>query len=385
MRDRSHHPVLEGTRGVLVIAVVGYHALRLILCHGGDNWGDVSPSWWWAGVARFSVDGFFVLAGYLIVASWRSSATRAASLAGALRDFWTRRLWRILPPYLVMLAVVVPWLAPELLGPDRWGDLLRLATVQHYLDVELPGLVNLPIWSLTTEVHFYVAVPLLAWLVHRIGGLPVYLAGAGLAVWWIVGDWRGEYAASLLPGRIDQFLVGAAAGVLLAKAAAGPPPRLVRLLTTRAALPVLLLALLAIGTYHGATFQRPAGEALLAQVVHPLATPVLGALLVRLLAGPRVRVLEAPWLVSLGGFSFSLYLWHYPILREGQAWLDAYEGVRALATMLLLVAVSVGVAVLSHRLVEVPAERIRSRRVHRVRTATDGEPPPALEPAISGR
>jgi peptidoglycan/LPS O-acetylase OafA/YrhL len=352
------------------MAVVGYHALRLLLAHDGDNWGDVEPVWWWAGVARFSVDGFFVLAGFLIVGSWRSCAARAATAGAALTDFWARRAWRILPPYLVMLLVVVPAVAPELLRPEGWRDLGRLVTLQHYLETSLPAQVNLPIWSLTTEIHFYVVVPLVAWVVWRIGALPAYLASSALAIWWIHTDWRGEYAASLLPGRLDQFLVGAAAAALLARVAAGQRSRVVSVLTHRAALPVLLLALLTIGVYHGATFQR-ADDDLLAQIVHPLATPVLGGLLVRLVGGRPVRALEARWLVALGGFSFSLYLWHYPILHQGQQRLGAYDGVGALGAMVVLVAISVGVAVVAHRLVERPAERLRARRVRRVRAEAE--------------
>jgi peptidoglycan/LPS O-acetylase OafA/YrhL len=368
MRDRSHQPVLEGVRGLLVIAVVGYHSLRLLLAQDGDNWGDVDPAWWWAGTARFAVDGFFVLAGFLMVGSWRSCAARGRTRAAALRDFWARRAWRILPPYLLMLVVVVPLVAPELLRPEGWGDLARLATLQHYLDVGLPAQVNLPIWSLTTEVHFYVVVPLVAWLVWRVGGWPTYLASAGLAVWWITTTWRGELPASLLPGRLDQFVIGAAAAGLLAKAAAGRRSRLLAALTHRAALPVLVTAMLALGLYHGATFQR-ADDGLLAQIVHPMATVVLGGLLVRLAAGPTVPLLVRPWLVTLGSFSFSLYLWHYPVLRRGQQLLGADHGVtvQSTAAMLLLVALSVGLAVLTHHLVELPAERARARRVRRVR------------------
>jgi peptidoglycan/LPS O-acetylase OafA/YrhL len=201
-----------------------------------------------------------------------------------------------------------------------------------------------------------------------VGGWPTYLASAGLAVWWITTSWRGELAASLLPGRIDQFVVGAAAAGLLARAAAGTRPRLLAALAHRAALPVLLVALAAIGLYHGATFQR-ADEALAARLVHPMATLVLGGLLVRLVAGPTVAVLVRPWLVRLGGISFSLYLWHYPILRRGQQLLDAGGGpsVRGAAVLVLLVGVSLGVAAASHHLVERPAERARARRVRRVR------------------
>jgi peptidoglycan/LPS O-acetylase OafA/YrhL len=368
VRTSGRRPELEGARGIVVAAVVGFHALRLVLERRGGDWGDVDPMWWWAGTGRLGVDAFFVLAGYLVVGSWHSCRRHTASLAASVGEFARRRTWRILPPYLVMLAIVVPLAAPELLSASHGWDLLRLVTVQQYLDPDLPGQVNLPIWSLTTEVHFYVVVPLVAWLVWRVGGWPTYLASAGLAVWWITTTWRGELPASLLPGRLDQFVIGAAAAGLLAKAAAGRRSRLLAALTHRAALPVLVTAMLALGLYHGATFQR-ADDGLLPQIVHPMATVVLGGLLVRLVAGPAVPLLVRPWLVTLGSFSFSLYLWHYPVLRRGQQLLGADHGVtvQSTAAMLLLVALSVGLAVLTHHLVELPAERARARRVRRVR------------------
>jgi peptidoglycan/LPS O-acetylase OafA/YrhL len=155
---------LEGLRGVAVSAVVGFHALRLVLARQGGDWGDVSPIWWWAGTGRLAVDAFFVLAGFLVVASWRSCRARATSTWAAAAEYARRRGWRILPPYLVMLAVVAPLAAPG------WPDLLRLVTLQQYLDPQLPAEVNVPIWSLTTEVHFYLVAPVVAWLLTRLGG-----------------------------------------------------------------------------------------------------------------------------------------------------------------------------------------------------------------------
>lgn len=363
MRDRSRHPALEGGRGLLVAGIVAYHAVRLLLSRNGDNWGDVSPLWWWMGTFRFGVDGFFLLAGFLVVSSWRTCRERAGSMWAAIRDFASRRAWRILPPYLATLAVFVPMLNPGLLRPEGWPDLLRFVTLQHYLDVHLPASVNVPSWSLTTEAHFYLAVPLLAWAVTRLGGWKAWALSAAISFWWVEGTARGDLAASLLPGRLDDFVLGAAAAGLLAGVAAGQRSRLHDALTSRAALPVLTASLLAVGTYHGGTYQRPV-EGLLPQLIHPVSALLLAGLLVRLVAGPPVRALEHPVLVWVGGISFSLYLWHYPILREGLrlTGADRAPAPQAALTGAALVAASVVVAFAAHRLVEVPAVQRRSSR-----------------------
>ena len=364
-------PDLEGARGIVVAAVVGYHALRLVLERHGGDWGDVSPLWWWAGTGRLGVDAFFVLAGYLVVGSWRSCRKHAASTGAAVAEFARRRAWRILPPYLAMLVVIVPLVTPGLLSGDHATDLLRLVTLQQYLDPALPAQVNVPIWSLTTEVHFYLVAPLVAWLLGRVGGWPLVLPALVLAAWWAHTDLRGELAAGLLPGRLDQFLLGAAAGGLILAWERGEPARIVRLLTTRAALPVLLLAIVAVGTYHGAV-HRTGTEALLPDLVHPVAGVLLAGVLVRLVCGPTPAILEHPALTWLGGISFSLYLWHYPILERGLAQVHPSQptGLVALVAV-LLVAAGVAVAALVCDLVERPA-----RRREHARRAGDRTPTP---------
>jgi peptidoglycan/LPS O-acetylase OafA/YrhL len=384
MRDRSHSAVLEGARGVAVGGIVAYHALRLLMSRHGDNWGDISPAWWWVGTFRFGVDAFFVLAGYLIVGSWRSCRARASSAFAAVRQFLARRAWRILPPYLAMLAVVVPALNPGLLRPEGWRDLLRFLTLQQYLDVHLPATVNVPTWSLTTEVHFYLAVPVVAWLVHRLGGWRSWLLAVAIGAWWVEGTARGDLAASLLPGRLDDFVLGASAAGVMARVAAGGTSRWVRVLTSRAALPLLAIGLLAVGTYHGATYQREV-EGLLPHLVHPASALLLGGLLLRLVAGAPVALLRRPSLVWLGGISFSLYLWHYPIIEQGLRLTGAREAPapQSALTVAVLVGLAVLVAIASQRLVEAPAERhrSRSRAPHPTPTAAPARTP---VPALAG-
>jgi peptidoglycan/LPS O-acetylase OafA/YrhL len=276
-----------------------------------------------------------------------------------------------------MLAVLVPLVAPELLRPDRIGDLLQLLTVQQYLDPDLPGQVNLPIWSLTTEVHFYVVAPLAAWLLRRVGGWPVVAGALALSVWWTQLDDRGDLSAGLLPGRLDQFLVGAATGGAIVAWRAGVPSRAVDVLTRRGALPILLSALVAVGTYHGAV-HRTGDDGILPVLVHPVAGLLLAGVLVRLVCGPRIPVLEHPALVWLGGVSFSLYLWHYPILQHGlrQVHPSQPNGLVSLVAALLVVA-GVVVAAFFRALVERP---VRSREAARRSAARPQPSVPARVP-----
>ncbi len=356
---------LVGFRGLVVAAVLGYHALRMGLTRNGGNWGDVSPLWWWAGTARFGVDAFFVLSGLLVVASWQRCRRHAATVGAAVREYAARRAWRILPAYWASLAVF----GTIALARARidWGDVGLLVGVQQYAQGHLPAQVNLPYWSLTTEVHFYLLVPAVAWLFHRVGGWPLVAAAALLSIWWVQAPVRGELPASLIVGRLDQFLVGVVAADLVRRASAGPRPALVRLATRPGAGWVLLGALVTLGTYHGATFQRDVDNVLV-WATHPLAGLVLGALVVRLLCGTPVTACERPVWRFLGVISYSLYLWHYPVLDMGFDWLGLrgaepnQSSLGVMAATLALMALAVALAGAAYLAVERPAARRKGGR-----------------------
>ena len=149
----------------------------------------------------------------------RRRAARAASRGRAAFEFLRRRARRILPAYWVSLIVLVPLVGASLL--DHPKRLIAFATLNQYVKFWLPDKLNPVTWSLTTEWHFYLLVPLVAWLLTRIGRWTV-LGGCLVLtiVWWL-------HTPLLLPssfvfGRLDQFVVGAIVGQLARET---PAPR----------------------------------------------------------------------------------------------------------------------------------------------------------------
>lgn len=330
-------PVLDGVRGAALVAVVTYHLIRFMIDDGGHQ-----LSWpWWAfmGTARFGLDAFFVLSGILVVVSWRAVRRRAAGMGSALALFWKRRLQRILPAYWLSLAVFIPLLASDLFGSlEGLGKLALFVTVQQNLIDTLPDQVNTPYWTLTTEFHFYLLVPLVSWLALRRGWRWLALAATiALSVAWWSGL-RGDLAASFIFGRLDQFVVGAIVGDLIVSVADGRRSRLVSLLQRRGAAWILALAALGVGTWHGSRlWQGPASP--FEPWMHPVMGILLAGLFVHLLCAEHSRgraLLCRPSLRFLGLISYSVYLWHYPLQRHGLRFLGATPDADAPALTFLM-------------------------------------------------
>ncbi len=361
--DRSKWPFLDGARGVAMIAVFGFHAIRIV-----GEWyspkirGEGIPEYLWAaGLTRFAIDVFFVLSGFLIATTWRARRKRHDRLRPALGEYVRGRALRVLPVFWVSIAVLVPLRAPELLTSAK--DVLLLVTSQQYLDPDLPGQFNVVTWSLTTEIHFYVLLPVLAVLIgRRFGSLPALTGTVALTVWWYGA--RGDWPSSVILGRLDQFVVGMIVAEVYRRWSEGEPSRLVGAVTARGMGWILGAALVAIGVYHGTTFGLPRGHFFDAWQ-HPLAGIAIGGLGLRMLCAPAPghlrRFLERPTFLLLGAMSYSLYLWHLPILDSAFDLLAPFnDGVPVVGNALALAlaaALSFAVAALSYTFVELPFMR----------------------------
>jgi peptidoglycan/LPS O-acetylase OafA/YrhL len=327
---------VDGLRAVAIVAVLLYH--------GGFGF---------AGGGYVGVDVFFVISGYLI-----ASLVQAELAAGrfSVIGFYERRVRRLFPALFVMLATCSV-VAALLFLPDELrrfgGSVLAtsvfasnvffwLETGYFQTAAEFKPLIHT--WSLAVEEQFYLLVPLL--LMPGIRRYPAVLRRwtiGILIVSLLAGEWtlRNWPSASfyLTPFRLWEL----ATGVLLALHK--PPERLSESMRSSAAWIGVALIVASVMVF---SWQTPFPG------LRALAPCAGTALLIWSGAGADTaikRLLSRRPVVYLGLISYSLYLWHWPILSFARYW--AVRELTAMETASLLAA-SVGLAALSWRFVEQP-------------------------------
>ena len=240
------------------------------------------------------------------------------------RRFYVRRALRILPPYYAALALsVVLGTALRLesthaLVADSLGHVLLLHDVSYaYYTWNQYAAFNPPLWSIAVEWHIYALFPLLVMLWQRYGILRT--AGMAILASWVIV----EVVALRATRNLDfPFYVGGmtfpyygffVAGAMAAVTAFGPSGESVRLRRlpwggVAAGCFLISLAALILSPKYLYTQDSEVFAV-------PFALAVCGLLI--FLASCRgsaaERILSAQPLASLGGFSYSLYLIHYPL------------------------------------------------------------------------
>ena len=298
----------------------------------------------------FGVFLFFALSGYLLY--W-PFARRDFADGGAvdLGRYARNRALRILPLYYVVVVVVL--VLQERFGTfEQWWRMLLFA--QSFSNRTV-GRIDGPMWSLVVELHFYVLLPLLAWALARVSARsPARGASAlvvlGLASWATAELTRGhgltwQYS---LPVTFVYFV----GGMLVAVLRAGGTERVLRL-------PGVLRAadawLGAGGVLWVVVFWNYRLQALMAVA----GLLVVGACVLPLRPSALFRVLDTRGFALVGVASYSLYLWHLPLVEAlvRRRWLPhGYWPLLAIATFL-----SLTVAAVSYLVVEAPFLRLRRR------------------------
>ena len=151
-------PGLDSLRAVASIAVVATHTCFWAGVYGNGTLGAATQR------LEVGVAVFFVLSGFLLSHPFLTRLRTGRPHDSTRRYFWKRSL-RILPVYWVaVVASLVLLPANHSLGASRWVDNLLLIDV--YRNPALPHGVT-QMWSLSTEVAFYLVLPLLMWLLAR--------------------------------------------------------------------------------------------------------------------------------------------------------------------------------------------------------------------------
>jgi peptidoglycan/LPS O-acetylase OafA/YrhL len=342
---------VQGLRAIAVAVVVLYH-LYPRLVPGGF----------------VGVDVFFVVSGYLITAHLAHSAARSGRIR--VLDFWGRRARRLLPAAALVLAVT--WALSQVALPltrlpaaaqqvrasalyvQNW--VLARDAVNYLNSTDAPSPVE-HFWSLSVEEQFYLVWPLLfvtGWLVARgrtarraggprvvVAALVLAIVAASLAYSAVESATNPAAAYFVTPTRAWELGLGGALALL-------PAPLAGRVArhgwASWLGLAMVLSSLFVID--RSSSF--PGTVALL---------PTGGAVLLLACGSSRgrfgtARMTERRPVVFLGDISYSLYLWHWPVIVlwtnwRGESTVSAGEG-------LLLAAVSVALAWMTKRYVEDP-------------------------------
>ncbi|HEY8568367.1 acyltransferase family protein [Microbulbifer sp.] len=338
MRTESYRRDIDGLRALAVLPVVLGHA----------------------GIPGFSggfigVDVFFVISGFLITGILLRELAAGDFSVGR---FYERRARRILPALFAMMlaCIIVGWL---LMPPDAFGDLGRsliaailflsnvwfTRSTEDYFGTDAEWEPLLHTWSLSVEEQFYLGFPLLLSVLARGPRARMVTAVALMAVLSLVFSvWQTRNSPTaayfLTPARVWEL----GAGALLAM---GLLPSIRRRLAAELIALTGILMIIASVFLFGPHTPFPGIAALL---------PVLGAVaLIWAGATPLNRVsglLGNPMLVGVGLISYSLYLWHWPILVT----LRLLEGSSQLSTTYALFAVSLSIVLAwaSWRFIEQP-------------------------------
>lgn len=319
---------LTGLRGIAALWVLVFHLWQFM---GGPRLAigpiDLTPL---AARGHFGVDLFFVLSGYLIGGAW--VLARLGGPAVPMGTFWKRRFWRVFPAYWsqwVVLALLAWWSAKPF-PLDATGAVLS-ATLTFNL-VQNEAALNAVWWSLPVEWNFYLVVPLMALLFATRRALPPLLAVLVLAsvmlralMWWSIQTYGADAVEFYrwviqLPGRLDQFALGMLVAHALAQGRGGSE----RLLLLAGSVATLVLVWLSHRA--GNVVDRAIAPWLFFQFALfgcAFAALVAAAALSRTHA-VRLLLANRP-LVFLGTISYSLYLWHYPVLQWLRSWARAQE------------------------------------------------------------
>lgn len=343
----AYIPAIDGLRAIAVLSVIIFHANFLDVLPGGFT----------------GVDMFFVISGYVISQSLSNRSD--LNFGDYLKDFYRRRFLRILPAFLVVLCV--SFLLSAMFMPQFWlSELINRTGLAAFF-----GLSNfvlawntdtyfspsaelnpyLHTWSLGVEEQFYVIFPVIyfVWLRYKKRAAIVWavlplLALASLVISAFQTHSDPLSAFYLLPGRFWELAVGAMLFQIIGtRRFSSRSRRLMHFLLLGG------LALVMAGFLFAGRHQFPFPWALATVLGTVL---MITAIVLQAESFPSLlpRLLQSPLATYIGRLSYSLYLWHWPVV----VFLRWTTGVELLAVQLLYPVIVMALAAASYHWIETP-------------------------------
>jgi peptidoglycan/LPS O-acetylase OafA/YrhL len=320
--------------------------------------GHAGVSWFAGGFV--GVDVFFVLSGYLIT----GLLAREVSQTGRVRigNFWARRMKRLLPASATVLlfsALVTYVFLPITQRPAFGGDIKSAALyivnwrlAARGVDYLAEDIGQSPVqhyWSLAVEEQFYLVWPLLMLAIGvlaakrwKLGAFYALGAITVVSFIWSVMQTASTPATAYFVSTTRMWELGLGALLALAAARVARLPSILLAISGWLGIALIAYAVLFFDT----STTWPGTNALVPTVGAAL---MIASGIIRAPGSPQ-RLLSLAPMVWIGGLSYSIYLWHWPILVAVQA---KYPDVQVRWTVLLMI-LSIVPAWLSHKYIENP-------------------------------
>lgn len=397
---------LDGVRALAFLTVlmlhVGIMAFHLGLWQRSDN--PFESAFLSSGGAGVTL--FFVLSGFLLFLPYSQALLLKKTWPDA-KIFYMRRIFRIFPAYFFSLFILVMFSKPSLLQPHNWIRLIPFFTFT--MGVSNASLINGPYWTLAVEFQYYLLLPLIALgiygltrLAHPERRLLVIVGCLLVMIFWGVGTrYLGGYftahpgATVLVPrsfldkllfviyGDNGKFFEDFAVGMLIAVCyifITNSPQREHYLCVMQRLAPLLFGASLVIYSFaamrtYTAQFNYTWSFAPRLFAIYPWTTELIyalgyGCLVLAVLfnrpGGLIVRFFAWTPLRWIGLISYSLYIWHVPLLFALQANIGPSvarlnHSVAVVLCGVIVLGVSVFFCFFTYILVERPGMRLSER------------------------
>ncbi len=340
---------VDALRAIAVLPVILFH---------------LNPSWLPGGY--LGVDIFFVISGYLITGIIVKEITEHTF---TFTGFYRRRIRRILPALIAMMSAVL--VAGIFINPVQLNEIARQIravifingngalcdNIGNYWGTNASADPLLHTWSLGVEEQFYLLFPLLIWLLLRYQSIArtlIYVLGIGLIsyLWFLIQSAANPPKAFyLLLPRAWELMVGAAIALAAVSYDSAQRPRWKSTAASWMGLAIILTAY--VLPDYGSIFQR----------LRPLIA-VPGVML--FLWGSKsdsglYKVIAHPAMVWIGLISYSLYLWHWPVIVFLKIWNATHDNCLNPGTMALsAIGLTLPLAIASYLWIEQPLRRMAS-------------------------
>ncbi|MEI7431349.1 MAG: acyltransferase family protein, partial [Betaproteobacteria bacterium] len=340
-------PHINGLRAIAVLAVMLYHFKIPFLASG-----------------FVGVDVFFVISGYLMTSILTSRRHVELGFLQALASFYSGRIRRIVPGLVVLCLSTVVIFGLTLL-PSEFNKLLRSNTTallfvsnfffrnqSSYFDIASESSPLLHTWSLSLEWQFYLAYPVILYLLRdrgfstKVSIISAVCVGSFVAcVFYTTINPSGGFFLPL--SRAWEFSIGALVFLYHAVLARHESSFSKTVASTAS---LLGLAMLAYSLNYLDRSSFPGWQAMIPVVASALIIADRGDTLLN-------RVLARLPFQILGSISYSLYLWHWPIYVYLVRSVTADDPMTSMQKLLGII-ISIGISIFSYRWVETPC-RVR--------------------------